>query len=160
MPAWLPNAILIALRAVLLTGTIVTAAAAATSAPCQPRDALTARLAARYGESLRARGVMTPVLLEIFANVRTGTFTILIVRPDGTACIAGAGDGWQEPDAGADQTRKSGFFASAGGCQGNGIDDSLPFTVYAGLCRDRGGAMARSGAVQPCVIEAAKCITQ
>ncbi len=85
--------------AVAIAGSAPAAPRPAASTACQPHTAIAARLSGRYGETLRARGVITPMLIELFANPRTGTFTILLVRPDRLACIVAAGDGWREQPA-------------------------------------------------------------
>ena len=59
---------------------------------CQPHQAIKAKLLREYGEVLVARGVASTALIEIFAS-RSGTFTILLTRPEmrGLSCIQGVG---------------------------------------------------------------------
>jgi len=59
---------------------------------CAPADEMTTMLAERYGEALvfaglSARGHAVTILL----NPETGTFTALIVSPNGRACMVDAG---------------------------------------------------------------------
>lgn len=67
---------------------------------CAAHADITARLAGGYGERLQARGLLrSGQMLEIWASA-TGraSWSILVVRPDGIACIVSAGEGWL-PDA-------------------------------------------------------------
>lgn len=80
----------------------VTAAAAG---PCYPRDELLALLAERYGERPVGAGVSSGHLVELLTRPDGASWTILIIRPDGTACPAAAGEGWTDlrdstPEAG------------------------------------------------------------
>jgi|TARA_R110000824_G_scaffold308833_3_gene496257 hypothetical protein len=60
---------------------------------CQPHGAVKAKLLRQYGEILVARGLAGgTALLEIYAS-RSGSFTVLLTRPEmrGLTCIQGAG---------------------------------------------------------------------
>ncbi len=51
-----------------------------------------AHLSTAYGESIVVRGIDgAGAVVEMFANPDTGTWTALIVQPDGTACMVAAG---------------------------------------------------------------------
>ncbi len=69
---------------------------AASPAVAQPQcggyaDAV-AHLSTAYGESIVVRGIDgAGAVVEMFANPDTGTWTALIVQPDGTACMVAAG---------------------------------------------------------------------
>lgn len=81
------------------------APAAATAGPCYPRDELLALLAERYGEQPAGAGIAAGNLVELLTRPDGASWTILIIRPDGTACPAAAGEGWTDlrgsaPDAG------------------------------------------------------------
>jgi hypothetical protein len=73
--------------------------------PCGPRDAMVEKLTSRYAERLTAGGLQQSrqqaSVLEVWASAETGTFTVLMTRPDGTSCIVAAGTDWFEagPDA-------------------------------------------------------------
>ena len=57
-------------------------------------------LAERYGESPMFTGAVDDtVLLQVFVNRTTGTWTTLLVRTDGTSCVSGAGENGR-PEAG------------------------------------------------------------
>ena len=84
------------LTAALLFGMACTGPPAwAQALACAPRAALATKLEADYGESLSARGLQNPnALLEVFASQETGSFTVLISRPDGISCILSTGTHW------------------------------------------------------------------
>lgn len=64
---------------------------------CAERAFVVARLASGYGETLRSVGlVRADGRVEVYASARTGTWTILFARPDGTACLLAAGHRWDE----------------------------------------------------------------
>ena len=68
---------------------------------CAPRAALLEKLAADFGEAPFAGGVDGGGnLMEILSSPK-GTWTLLIVLPNKTACIVGSGEGWlvYEPTA-------------------------------------------------------------
>ena len=65
---------------------------------CAPRDGIIAKLADRWGETLRAAGETDGGMLEIYASTETGTFTILLTRPDMTTCLLAAGQDWIAPE--------------------------------------------------------------
>lgn len=70
-------------------------AEAQTQAPCANRDQIVARLEAGYGETLQSMGLnQNSSLLEVYASEETGTWTILVTRPDGIACLIAAGQMW------------------------------------------------------------------
>lgn len=63
---------------------------------CAPRDALVAMLDQRFGEVLQGAGLQNATtLVEMFASLDTGTWTLVLTRPDGTACAIAAGQHWQ-----------------------------------------------------------------
>ena len=72
-------------------------AEAAGAEACAARDEVVAKLAQRFGETLRSAGLQRAEgLVEVYASERTGTWTILLIRPDGTACLLAAGELWEE----------------------------------------------------------------
>lgn len=65
---------------------------------CAPRAVVAEGLAAKYAERPVAMGLTGDgLMLEIFAGADAGTFTILLTRPDGLACVLAAGTAWQGP---------------------------------------------------------------
>lgn len=64
--------------------------------PCGPRDAVIRKLSAVYQEAQTARGfVGANVIVEVWANTKTGTWTILRTTPDGFSCVIAAGEFWR-----------------------------------------------------------------
>lgn len=53
-------------------------------------------LAERYGETRRGVGIMSGAVTEVFASAETGTWTIIVTRPDGVSCAVAAGEAWQD----------------------------------------------------------------
>lgn len=67
---------------------------------CAARDHVITRLAERYGETRQSMGLnQDKGLIEVYASDDTGSWTILLTRPDGTTCLLASGELW-EPDAG------------------------------------------------------------
>lgn len=55
------------------------------------------RLAARYGESRRAIGLAAEArVVEVFASLETGTWTILVTLPNGLSCLVASGEAYEE----------------------------------------------------------------
>ena len=72
------------------------AAGPATGA-CAARGEVVAKLAQRFGETLRSVGLQrADGLVEVYASEKTGTWTILVTRPDGMSCLLAAGELWEE----------------------------------------------------------------
>ncbi len=70
-------------------------AEAQTQLPCADRTAVVLRLEERYGETLQSMGLhQNNSLVEVYASSETGTWTILVTRPDGVACLIAAGQMW------------------------------------------------------------------
>ncbi|MEE8560302.1 MAG: hypothetical protein V3S88_06295 [Alphaproteobacteria bacterium] len=68
---------------------------------CAPRAAAVAHLEQKFGEAKVVVAVTNDGnLFEIFANRTTGSFSVLVTMPNGVACLALAGDGWQEVNRG------------------------------------------------------------
>ncbi len=65
---------------------------------CGPREAVTALLADRYGETRRAMGIAgTDAVMELYASDTTGTWTITITLVDGQMCMMASGQGFEAP---------------------------------------------------------------
>jgi hypothetical protein len=85
------------MRAILLAalGAAFSFPALAEPIPCGPYDTIAERLSVEYDEQPTGRGLDSKgLLLELWASEKTGTWTALVVRPDGIACVAQAGEGW------------------------------------------------------------------
>lgn len=63
---------------------------------CGTRTAFVQRLKERYSEQPISIGLATNgVVIEVFA-ASSGSFTILVTRPEGVSCLVASGEGWQE----------------------------------------------------------------
>jgi hypothetical protein len=60
---------------------------------CAPKQMVAQQLGDRYGEVTFASGVTTDNSVKFFGNPRTGTWSMVIVKPDGMACVVAIGDG-------------------------------------------------------------------
>ncbi len=64
---------------------------------CAERGVVTGHLRDRYGETRTGAGVAASgALIELFV-APTGTWTLIVSRPDGQSCIVSHGDGWDSP---------------------------------------------------------------
>ena len=61
---------------------------------CGPHASMTMRLDMRYGEARLGIGRGVSNLFEMWANIETGSWTILEVFPSGMACVRAVGEGW------------------------------------------------------------------
>lgn len=87
------------LRACLLS--LAFASPAIAQSQCGPREAVIAALTGQYGESVVSRGLIanaqgqTVAAMEVWVNAKTGSFTVLLTRPDGVACFAASGGSYE-----------------------------------------------------------------
>jgi hypothetical protein len=91
----------------LLSAPLVFPANAATTIPCGKRVDIIKMLSNKFSEEPRAIGIDgNSTLVEIFAS-KAGTWTIVVTRPNGSSCVVGAGDSWEEmpPMTVSQQTR-------------------------------------------------------
>lgn len=64
---------------------------------CDFRDNVLAQLASKYGERPIGMGVAnTSALVEVLTTADGKTWTIIVTRPDGWACLVAFGEGWRE----------------------------------------------------------------
>ena len=89
------------LAAALVLASTMPAGAADAPAPdtaptlCMARERLVRLLTGQYGETVLGRGVLSPrELVEIWTSP-SGTWTAVVVLPDGSSCISSDGEGWQ-----------------------------------------------------------------
>ncbi|KAF0116258.1 MAG: hypothetical protein FD150_428 [Rhodobacteraceae bacterium] len=79
-----------------LAGMIAAADLAHGAPQCDSRDAVTALLADRYGETRRAVGIAgQDAVMEVFAADATGTWSITMTLPDGMMCLMASGSGYE-----------------------------------------------------------------
>lgn len=71
--------------------------AIAQPANCMPHTKAKTELRVNYGEQPVARGVSRAGawITEIWANEETGTWTILLLRPGGIACVVDGGEAFE-----------------------------------------------------------------
>jgi len=86
-----------ALVAVLV---LIASPALAQESPCGPTGKVEARIAKEYGESLVGAGITPGGVLFTTMNPQTGSFSILLRRPDGQTCVLMGGTGYamQDPE--------------------------------------------------------------
>lgn len=62
---------------------------------CDSRDDIIGALTENYSETHRASGLQSATgLLEIWASDESGSWTILLTRPDGQTCVMASGTHW------------------------------------------------------------------
>lgn len=65
-------------------------------APCAPLAEITKRITDEFGETRAYVGLADDGnAVQAFANAKTGTWTLLAVAPDGTACVVTWGGGFE-----------------------------------------------------------------
>lgn len=83
--------LLAAIALVILTGL----AARAQTAPCTALPDALAALSARYGEAPRVTGMTSAGTLMVITASEDGGWSVLLVTPDGTACMAASGSAFE-----------------------------------------------------------------
>lgn len=79
---------------------IALAGSASANPACAPRGHVVDRLMTKYGESPVSVGLGSKgALVEVFANQASGTWTIVVTRPDGISCLAASGQDFMRIDA-------------------------------------------------------------
>lgn len=72
--------------------TICVATAATAEPNCGPRAAVIAHLSENFGESRQSIGMgQEGRVVEVFASIETGSWTITVTLPNGTTCLVAAG---------------------------------------------------------------------
>ena len=88
------------IRAVTLAAMVTsgaTAASAQSAQTCGPRDEVIERLASKYGETRQSMGLnSTNTVMEVFASLETGTWTITVTTAQGMTCLVASGQAFQE----------------------------------------------------------------
>lgn len=63
---------------------------------CGPRDLVIMRLAEGYGEGRQSIGIAgNGMVVETFANLESGSWTLTVTRPDGVTCLVASGRGFE-----------------------------------------------------------------
>lgn len=64
---------------------------------CMERSQLTEALRESHHELPKGTGLQSPYrMLEIWTSPETGSFTVLVTRPDGISCVVAFGNQWQD----------------------------------------------------------------
>lgn len=84
----------------LTSGAMIAALAAqdvaAQSRYCAPHATVVERLASGYGESRQSMGLGADnAVVEVFASLETGTWTITVTRAGGPTCLVASGEAFQ-----------------------------------------------------------------
>lgn len=84
---------------VFATALLAPLAAQAQGQNCGTRDLVVERLTTKYGESRQSIG-MAPKgrVVEVFASLETGTWTITVTMPNGITCLVASGQSFEELD--------------------------------------------------------------
>ncbi|AZQ68955.1 hypothetical protein EF888_18570 [Silicimonas algicola] len=85
--------------ATLALAALLPSAALAQSQNCASRDAVLERLSSRYGESRQSIGMATQGrVMEVYASLETGTWTITVTLPNGITCLVASGQAYEPLD--------------------------------------------------------------
>ena len=78
--------------AAALVAVFLCAQAVAHDIPCGPRAKIIAQLQERYGEVVIMRGIADGAMMELFYSPQRQTWTVVVSRANGTACLLVGGD--------------------------------------------------------------------
>ncbi len=82
---------------VALPVALCAAPALAQTGNCADRQTVVTRLAERWGESRQSMGLAANnAVIEVFASLETGTWTITMTRPGGPTCLIASGLHYQK----------------------------------------------------------------
>lgn len=62
---------------------------------CGPVENIFASLSSQYGERPVAMGLSSQVQIQVWANESTGTWSIVVVSPNGGACLVAEGENYE-----------------------------------------------------------------
>ncbi len=73
---------------------------------CAPRDQVVQRLANQYGETQQSIGLdASNRVMELFASLDKGTWTITITLPSGVSCLIASGQSYETLNTPPQQTK-------------------------------------------------------
>ena len=78
--------------ALMIGTTGMVAPAAAQSPQCGPKMAVASQLAQQFGEVPIVSGISLNNSMKFFGNPRSGSWSMIFVRPDGIACVLAVGE--------------------------------------------------------------------
>ena len=77
----------------LILALTLLASPAAAQQSCAPYDSIHTHLSQKYGESIQVMGAINGgVTMFVYANTDNGSWTIVIVQPNGLACVRAVGE--------------------------------------------------------------------
>ncbi|PWE28856.1 hypothetical protein DDZ14_18260 [Maritimibacter sp. 55A14] len=86
--------------AAMVFGIAATAPPALAQMSCGYRERIVERLSGHFAEELTAAGLQSETqYIEIWSAPESGTFTVLMTRPDGISCVIAAGTNWHQKPA-------------------------------------------------------------
>jgi hypothetical protein len=83
----------------LVLAVLVSGSASAQGAQCGPTADVAARLAQGWGESPVAMGLNGELMVQLWGNAETGTWTLTATTAAGLTCVVGSGEGFALADA-------------------------------------------------------------
>lgn len=87
----------VAVAVAIAAPTLAATSAEAQGRVCAKRDKLVAELAKTHGETRQSVGLQrNSGVIETFANVDTGSWTIIVSLPTGVSCLVAAGEAFQQ----------------------------------------------------------------
>lgn len=82
-------------------GIASTAPPALAQVPCASHEAIVEKLTNVYEETRIGRGLQSPTsLFEIWRSPENGSWTIVLLRPEGKACVIATGFAWSDENEG------------------------------------------------------------
>lgn len=82
--------------ALTCAATLIASTAVAQTRNCAPHAMVVERLAAGYGESRQSIGLgANNTIVEVFASLETGTWTITVTHAGGPTCLVASGEAFQ-----------------------------------------------------------------
>ncbi len=86
--------------AALIFGTVAIGPPVLAQTACMPRDRMVDSLNSRFSETLAGGGLQTEHrLIEVWRSAESGSFTIILTRPDGMSCVLASGQNWHDKAA-------------------------------------------------------------
>jgi len=82
--------------ALTCVATLMASTANAQTRNCAEHAMVVERLADGYGESRQSIGIAANnTVVEVFASIETGTWTIVVTQPGGPTCLVASGEAYQ-----------------------------------------------------------------
>ena len=92
---WLTLSVALLLLGLILIVSLLPSAAQAQQS-CGPRDLVSERLAAQYGEVRQAQGLTSAnTVVEVYASDETGSWTIIVTTVQGLSCLIASGTAYE-----------------------------------------------------------------